>query len=78
MLFVLFYLPELKGRSLKELNELFQKRVGVWKFGKYQTEGVGAQIRIIEAKMPISSAKDGDEPRSEKEAADVATKSVDV
>lgn len=48
LLFVIFYLPELKGRSLEELDELFQRKISVWKFGKTVTEGVGADIRAID------------------------------
>ncbi|KAK8085298.1 hypothetical protein PG997_006569 [Apiospora hydei] len=44
-----FVLPELKGRTLEELDEMFQKRVGVFAFGKYQTTGAGAQLRVVEA-----------------------------
>ncbi|KAJ9602975.1 hypothetical protein H2200_012755 [Cladophialophora chaetospira] len=31
-------LAALKGRSLEEIDELFEKRVGVFKFKNYQTE----------------------------------------
>ncbi|KAK8018673.1 hypothetical protein PG991_007863 [Apiospora marii] len=43
------FLPELKGRTLEELDEMFQKRVGVFAFGRYQTSGAGAQLRVVEA-----------------------------
>ncbi|KIH86454.1 sugar transporter [Sporothrix brasiliensis 5110] len=36
-LFFFFFIPELKGRSLEEIDELFAKRVGAWKFKSYQT-----------------------------------------
>lgn len=48
LLFVIFYLPELKGRSLEELDELFQKKISVWRFGKHVTEGIGRDIREID------------------------------
>lgn len=35
-IFFLFFLPEMKGRSLEELDELFQNRVSVRDFPKYQ------------------------------------------
>ncbi|KAK7943701.1 uncharacterized protein PG986_012814 [Apiospora aurea] len=44
-----FVLPELKGRTLEELDDMFQKRVGVFAFGKYQTAGASAQLRVVEA-----------------------------
>lgn len=43
-----FFLPELKNRTLEELDELFQKRVSVFEFGKYQTTGAGAALAVIE------------------------------
>ncbi|EXJ67402.1 uncharacterized protein A1O5_09415 [Cladophialophora psammophila CBS 110553] len=37
-IFYFLCIPELKGRSLEEIDELFEKRVGVFKFKTYQTE----------------------------------------
>ncbi|KEF57631.1 uncharacterized protein A1O9_05549 [Exophiala aquamarina CBS 119918] len=51
-----FFLPETGSRSLEELDELFQNKVSVWKFKKYQTHGYGAQLAIIEGSTP---AEDG-------------------
>ncbi|KAH8884126.1 putative transporter [Thozetella sp. PMI_491] len=44
----LFFLPETGSRSLEELDELFEARVSVWNFSKYQTSGFGAQIAVVE------------------------------
>lgn len=30
-------LPELKGRSLEEIDELFERRIGAWKFKSTRT-----------------------------------------
>ena len=46
---VAFFLPEMSKRSLEELDELFEKRVSVWKFRKFRTEGVGAELTALEA-----------------------------
>lgn len=43
-----FLLPELKGRSLEELDELFEKKIGVFQFGKYETTGYGARLTKVE------------------------------
>jgi MFS transporter, SP family, sugar:H+ symporter len=43
-----FVLPELKGRTLEELDELFQKHVSVFEFKTYQTTGAGATLAVIE------------------------------
>lgn len=46
---VALFLPEMSKRSLEELDELFEKRVSVWKFRKFRTEGVGAELTALEA-----------------------------
>lgn len=53
MIWVLLFLPELKGRSLEELDELFADKVSVWRFKKHQTQGWGAQMRELEAESHI-------------------------
>ena len=32
-----FFLPETKGRSLEEIDELFENKVPAWKFKTYKT-----------------------------------------
>jgi hypothetical protein len=44
VIWCLIMLPETKGRSLEELDELFEKGVSTWKFGSYKTTGFGAMI----------------------------------
>lgn len=44
VIWCLIMLPETKGRSLEELDELFEKGVSTWKFGSYKTSGFGAMI----------------------------------
>lgn len=55
LLFVLFYVPELKGRTMEEIDEMFDKKVSVWNSGKYETTGVGRRIREIEelSEVPV-------------------------
>ncbi|RFU29316.1 hypothetical protein B7463_g7021, partial [Scytalidium lignicola] len=36
VVFFIFFLPEMKGRSLEELDEIFEARVATWEFSKYQ------------------------------------------
>jgi MFS transporter, SP family, sugar:H+ symporter len=64
-----FFLPELKGRSLEELDEMFAAKLPLRKFRDYQSneDGVGAAVSRLErlegddpamAKIHIQSAKD--------------------
>ena len=45
-----FFLPELKNRSLEELEEMFEAKVPLRKFRHYQTSesGVGAAVSRLE------------------------------
>jgi hypothetical protein len=45
-----FFLPELRGRSLEELEEMFAAKVPLRKFRDYQTneDGVGAAVSRLE------------------------------
>jgi MFS transporter, SP family, sugar:H+ symporter len=40
IIFVFFVIPETKGRSLEQLDELFAKNVPTWKFDSFVTEHV--------------------------------------
>lgn len=44
---VFFVIPEMKGRSLEELDELFQNNVPARQFRTYHATGIGAQITEI-------------------------------
>ncbi|KAJ9138582.1 General substrate transporter [Coniochaeta hoffmannii] len=44
-----FFFPELKGRSLEEVDELFEvPHLKAWRFKDYETHGTGRVIRVIE------------------------------
>ena len=47
VIFTVFYVPEMKNRSLEELDELFEKKISVWKFGKHQCAGIGSQLTSV-------------------------------
>jgi MFS transporter, SP family, sugar:H+ symporter len=46
-----FFLPETRGRSLEELDELFAAKVSVWRFSSYKATGAGAQLAEVEHAM---------------------------
>lgn len=74
-LWTFLFLPELKGRSLEELDELFEKRVGVFEFGKYQTTGYGARLTKIEDMVAHGEVTEGLEVPEGLEVSSVAEKS---
>lgn len=73
MFFGVFLIPELKGRSLEETDELFDAGLKWgWQFSSYETKGVGARIAALENEdhgevRRLSAPQyesDGDEKRS--------------
>ncbi|KAK9235045.1 general substrate transporter [Lipomyces kononenkoae] len=47
--FIWFVLPETKGRSLEELDEMFQAKLKTREFSKYVSMGLGARITKLQA-----------------------------
>lgn len=47
-IFVFLVVPEMKGRSLEELDELFHAKVKPWRSTKFVATGIGAQITNIQ------------------------------
>ena len=58
-LWTFFFVPELGGRGLEELDELFEKRVGVFEFQKYRTTGYGSQLTKVEEMVAHGVVIDG-------------------
>ena len=48
VIFVIFFVPELAGRSLEEVDELFEARLWAWQFKSYKTSGIGHRITELE------------------------------
>ncbi|OZJ02724.1 hypothetical protein BZG36_05103, partial [Bifiguratus adelaidae] len=42
--FALFYVPEMKNRSLEEIDEMFAAKISALKSNKFQSTGIGRQI----------------------------------
>ncbi|KAJ5579517.1 uncharacterized protein N7459_005502 [Penicillium hispanicum] len=55
MFFVYFLVPETSGRSLEELDELFEARVPAWKSTSFRATGIGATITSVENMVPKGS-----------------------
>lgn len=51
-IWVYFFLPETKGRTLEEIDEMFEARLGARKFRKYQCVGVQAEGKKFEDDEP--------------------------
>lgn len=70
LIFVFLVVPEMSGRSLEELDELFRAKVPAWKSKDYVCTGIGTQIthvQNIEGKkvsidriQPVSGEAQGD------------------
>lgn len=60
MIFFFLFMPELKGRTLEEIDELFAEKVPAWKFKSYKTtiqEKAMAEVRKqegSETKGPVA------------------------
>lgn len=50
MLYAIFFVPETRGRSLEELDELFEHKpsISAWKFKSTKTTGIGAKVAALE------------------------------
>lgn len=50
VIFAIFFVPELKGRSLEEVDELFEANLWAWQFDKYQTKDLSSRVARLEEK----------------------------
>lgn len=44
MIWAIFCLPELKDRSLEEVDELFNSKIWAWQFSKYKTKSLAGMV----------------------------------
>lgn len=57
VLWGLFVLPETGSRNLEELDELFEKRISVWRFSSYKAAGAEGRLAASEGVEVIESFK---------------------
>jgi hypothetical protein len=61
-IYAIFFLPELKGRNLEEIDQLFEANLPAWKFNKYETGGLTHELAIRDNnQMPDKTVDDGDD-----------------
>lgn len=53
-----FFMPELKGRNLEEIDQLFEAGLPAWKFRKYQTEGISHDLAVLEHEGGVAKVVD--------------------
>ena len=64
LVWAIFFLPELKGRSLEEVDELFNARIWAWKYSSYETKGLAGRVRdheggaLQESKLAMAEMPD--------------------
>ena len=78
LIYVIFFVPEVTGRSLEEVDELFERRLWAWQFAKAETHGIGRTIaelelgrdaRIAKAQPTVAEEAAGDNKRDVAELA---------
>ncbi|KAJ5097379.1 hypothetical protein N7456_008100 [Penicillium angulare] len=54
---ILFF-PELKGRGLEEVDELFEAKIWAWQFKQYETRGAGRTLATLENEGRVYDSKE--------------------
>ena len=70
-IFAIFFVPELKGRSLEETDELFDMNLWAWQFHNAKTIGIGARITQLEEGNVVAAVPGTDSPRPHDEKAEI-------
>ncbi|GME57872.1 putative high-affinity glucose transporter protein [Neofusicoccum parvum] len=71
IVFVYLVVPEMRGRSLEELDEMFQAGVPAWRSRKFKGTGIGARVTAVQnansegaGRVVVGLATGGDERES--------------
>lgn len=57
----IIFFPELKGRSLEEVDELFAANLHAWQFKDYETHGTGRLLAALENEGMVPSKMEATE-----------------
>lgn len=68
LVFAIWFVPELKGRALEEVDEMFKEFHWGWQYKHLETHGYGAQIARLAAgdrtaALEVENRKDTDSDR---------------
>lgn len=47
-IWAVFFMPELKGRNLEEIDQLFEANLPAWKFHKHETGGLTHELAMCD------------------------------
>lgn len=60
-------MPELKGRTLEEIDQLFETNLPAWQFHKHQTGGLANELAHMENGKPQVKRLDDEDAHVEEE-----------
>ncbi|KAJ5151075.1 Maltose permease [Penicillium canariense] len=76
--FIFFFLPEVKGRTLEEIDEMFEQRLPAWKFSSYQCVGLTALEETLKGSGILAGGElDGEAARPSGDSEKATTENIE-